>query len=532
MTVHPFLIALFPLLSLYVHNQHQLSLRELPQPVLVVLIFTALLWGLFGLVLSDRNKSAFITSVFLILFFSFGHVVNDARFVFLALGGSREASGLLESIPALFAWLSLGAFLFAIVFVLTTRAALDLSHISRFLDIFSLALLLIVVANGVSSRVHDATIYSFPDKWEKELRTMGMSDRARPLPEHRPDIYYIILDGYARSDVLRELYGQDNTAFTTYLMQKGFYVASQSHANYSQTALSLASSLNSLYLDELVSEIATQSVDRLPLATMIGNNGTFQFLRERGYRIIAFSSGYTFTEIDRADRYFAPAFYLTDYANGVVNTTPLPLILRLPFLRTQYDLHREHLLYTLDHLPDAALEDGPVFVFAHIIAPHPPFVFGANGEPLRPDRFFHLGDGTDLTTSMSREEYIKEYKNQITFVTSKITTAVDKILARSPDAPVIILQADHGPGAMLDWFSAENSNLSERMSILNAYYFPDQDYSLLYSSITPVNTFHTVFNHLWGSSAPLLPDKSYFSGFYRPYDFVDVTSYLSDNSVH
>ena len=58
-----------------------------------------------------------------------------------------------------------------------------------------------------------------------------------------PIIYYIILDGYARSEVMRELFDFDNTAFLERLERKGFFVARGSNANYCQTPLSRSSSL-------------------------------------------------------------------------------------------------------------------------------------------------------------------------------------------------------------------------------------------------------------------------------------------------
>jgi hypothetical protein len=47
-----------------------------------------------------------------------------------------------------------------------------------------------------------------------------------------PDIYYVILDGYARADILDELYGYDNSRFLDYLERHGFFVAETSHSNY------------------------------------------------------------------------------------------------------------------------------------------------------------------------------------------------------------------------------------------------------------------------------------------------------------
>jgi len=100
--------------------------------------------------------------------------------------------------------------------------------------------------------------------------------------------------------------------------------------------------------------------------------------------------------------------------------------------------------------------------------------------------------------------------------------AINKIISDSPQPPIIILQADHGPG--LYWFGFEyNKNtLKERMSILNAYYLPGSGDKKLYDEITPVNTFRIIFNHYFGTDLELLEDKSYFSTWYEPYKFIDV----------
>ncbi len=53
-----------------------------------------------------------------------------------------------------------------------------------------------------------------------------------------PDIYYIILDSYGRADMLKSVYGFDNSSFMNGLEQRGFFVASRSQANYPKTVLS------------------------------------------------------------------------------------------------------------------------------------------------------------------------------------------------------------------------------------------------------------------------------------------------------
>jgi len=119
--------------------------------------------------------------------------------------------------------------------------------------------------------------------------------------------------------------------------------------------------------------------------------------------------------------------------------------------------------------------------------------------------------------------------NQLIFVNNKIKIIIDEILSKSEVAPIIILQADHGPTAalsqgMLDgWHNPTDTMLRERMRIFNAYYLPQVGNDLLYKSITPVNTFRLVFNLYFGTNYELLSDRSYFSNYDCPYKFTDVT---------
>src|SRR5690606_22718307 len=76
---------------------------------------------------------------------------------------------------------------------------------------------------------------------------------------------------------------------------------------------------------------------------------------------------------------------------------------------------------------------------------------------------------------------------------------VDLIMKQSNGQAIILLQADEGPYPMVNMLpqqknfsNASTDAIKERTNILNAYYFPDKDYSELYSTITPVNSLRTI----------------------------------------
>jgi len=376
----------------------------------------------------------------------------------------------------------------------------------------------------------------------------GSSLKTRTLPEIEaarvdlegsgkyPNIYYIISDAYARGDVLEEFYQYDNSEFLKVLTQKGFFIANKSRSNYAQSILSLACSLNLIYLDDLAEQVGTDFGSRRPLTKIIRNNRVFHFLKQYGYVTIAFdASAWEPVQIKNADIFYtAPGLCLSAFDNALINTTPVPFLLRklTGLLRqqsiTQYDFHRKKILYAFHKLGDICEQKGPIFVFVHILAPHQPFVFGEDGESVIPaKKYFDLWHTID--TGKNRDEYIQRYKRQLTFVNKKLVETIDKIISNSPEPPIIILQADHGPASMLDCENLNNTNLKERMSILNAYYLPGSGHKELYEEITPVNTFRIIFNHYFGTDLELLEDKCYFSAWTHTYRFIDVTDKINSD---
>ena len=122
-------------------------------------------------------------------------------------------------------------------------------------------------------------------------------------------------------------------------------------------------------------------------------------------------------------------------------------------------------------------------------------------------------------SNLREDEYGGSFDNRIRL----LLETVDAILANSETPPIIVIQSDHGPGAYLHWGSLESTVPAERFGILNAYYFPDGGYEMLYSGISPVNSFRVVLNEYFGGEYDLLPDRHYYSTWSFPFEFVEVT---------
>ncbi|MFZ5981602.1 MAG: sulfatase-like hydrolase/transferase, partial [Candidatus Zixiibacteriota bacterium] len=346
------------------------------------------------------------------------------------------------------------------------------------------------------------------------------------MPETKPDVYFICMDGYGRQDILKEIYDYDNSAFIDFLKERNFWVADESFSNYCQTLLSLGATFNLNYIDSL-GDFDPGSYDRLPLAEMFWDNEVFRQFKSRGYSNVVFSSGYTFTEFENADKYFASAWAISEFNNILLATTPLPLLLYNE--KSLFDSHRKRVNYILNKLPEIYEVGSPKFMFAHILCPHPPFVFDADGQNVQVERTFSFEDGSHyMNNGGSVEEYLRCYKAQISYITARLRETIKKIFDNYGDnPPVIIIEADHGPGSGLSWVGMDKTNLVERFSILNVVYLPGIDPAIDYRHFSPVNTFRLLFDLYFKTDFGLLPNHSYYTTWAHPYNFREVTRIIN-----
>ena len=518
--IHPLLFALAPALFLYSRNIQEVPAGQIVAPLAALVVLAAVVWLVWGLILRNASLAAAAASLFLLLFFSYGHFYSLVKD--LTIAGFRIGSHWF-----LFPWWMIT---YALGFLACFRARARPAPWTAFFTIVGGVLVAVpLISIGAKAMTLGRSEGTFGTPRPTALQPPGAESGSC-----LPNIYYIILDAYARRDILRELYGFDNSGFLDALTRRGFYIAERSRANYDLSLISLASSLNYQYLDE--TGFRTNKI-RYP-QTLVRENRVAGSLRKLGYKFVAFASGYDKTEIRDADIYVESGWSLDEFQNELLNTTPLPPL--VSFIgqgkyrgNVQYHLHRKRILSTLEQIPKTARINGPLFVFAHIAAPHPPFVFGENGEPVQLTDYFLSGDAAGFLDRLgiSREEYHRHYIRQLIFMNTKVMEMVDELLKNSPCPPIIILQADHGPRSEYVFCGLPESNLGEGLSILNAYYLPGGGRRALYPGITPVNSFRVVFNLYFGADLDLLPDKSYFTDWQNGYFiFRDVTSDLTPAS--
>lgn len=501
----PLFTAIYPILAVYYVNVQLLKTSEVIRSLIVVLIaFGIFLLGS-RLILKNWMRSGFLTFFSAVLFFSYGHVYN-----------------LIDQLP-------LGRHLFMLPFwgMLFLLGVLAIwkkeKQLKKLIPYLNLITAFLVVFQFLGIVFYD--IKSAPNKLASSESTTDVLSSSEILES--PDIYYIILDGYACSNTLQNNYGYDNSDFIDYLTNNGFYVAKDSKSNYSQTFLSLASSLNMEYLEKLPEQVGIDSLDRNVPYEMIQNSRLTNFLRSEGYTIINFSSGWGPTN----NNPYADENY--DGAKNSVKFNEFEWTLLQTTLLNPLSSHiagndqRDRIFSNFKMLEAMPASTGPKFVFAHILSPHPPYLFDQDGNSVNQNTFKLQGD--DIWSHKNA------YLDQLIFINKMVEKMVDQILSQSSNPPIIILQADHGSASSGGWEhayetlsgggidQATQSLITERNCIFNAYHFPGNIESELYLTISPVNSFRIVLNTYFGENLDLLKDESYFSDYDHPYHFFNVT---------
>jgi hypothetical protein len=489
--LYPLFFTAYPVLALVGININEVEPTVLWRPLIVLVLAVLALLVVFWLPSRDWHRGALLLSLLVFLFFTYGHAYAYLKQIEVAgqvLGRHRYMVPLWVGAGGLAAWWVM-------------RKLHSPRSLTPVLNLVSMFLLIYPAFQTVS--------YVLKREATEKTALEAAQAKGATLPlGYAPDIYYIILDAYGQADLLQEMFGYDNTSFLDGLASRGFYIAECSQSNYGQTMLSLTSSLNFDYLDALTNSLTPDSDTRAPLRALGQYNGARKFLAQQGYNIVSFATNFPVSEWKDANYFLSlPPQGMTDFEIMLAQTSAWRVPMDLtdePPEQISAAWYRRRTLFALEQMETTVPEiPGPKFVFVHLVIPHHPFVFGPNGEELN-----------SIEAGVPRfEEYKVKYPDQVTYINTRVSAMVDLILQNSPNPPVIVIQGDHGP--------APFDVIERRVKILNVYYFPDNPEGL-YPTITPVNTFRLIFNKYFGQSYPMLEDRSLYSAYDVPYNYVEI----------
>jgi hypothetical protein len=461
-------------MNLYANNLGEVTLVSLWLPLFLSLLAGLAIFGLSYLIFKNILKAGLITGIIEVFIFSYGHLYNLLKTVTVfgvQIGRHRYLFPLLLLVLGFLVWL-----------VVKSKGSLE--NFTLLINIVALALFAVQLV-----RISSFEIKTYYQQRRDDARAGQTTEVEFAGP--RPDIYIVLLDGYMRSDWLEESIGYDNSVFIRELEDLGFYIPTCSRSNYSYTILSMTSELNMTYLDELFDPLKD-----IETSSLLKHSEVRQILEGLGYDTVFFKNYYPWVDIDDGDYYFKP--------EDVSNYDPFGMLfLKTTVLKVPYDLFEKQIAKTkwspeheeitrtanlsqtiFNHLQYPHNYEEPVFVYAHILSPHTPYVFNADGS------INYEWEADRLESQRQTYQYLD----------SQTILTVKAILDNTDPDPIIILQSDHGMG------EAQYKNLT-----LNAFYLPEGGEQMLYPTITPVNFFRIIFDYYFDMDFDLLADKSYHS---------------------
>ena len=506
---HPFLFAIFPIISIYSSNMHELLPIDLIQPIIIILSFTIIIFLISKLIFKVWSKVGVVVSLIIGLMFSYGYVY--LQIVGFAIGDVTIGRHVFLLIPYI------ATFISGCYYIFKTKK--ELENITKILNVVAASLILVSVISiatyaienngiGIIFLENDDTMQGIESSSEKNEIISLVGDL-----DNYPDVYFIILDEYGGKSSLKDDLNFDNSEFIENLEEKGFTVIPNSHSNYPQSFLSITSTMNMKYLNYLKDTLGEESKDQITAMKMMNNFLAMEIFKSKGYKTINFQT--TSFEIN--------ADYQACESKSILESNKLmsevSKISIFGYFLTWIELEniREKQECYFDELGEIHKKfDEPVFVFAHVLVPHAPNVFGPNGEHMIP-RIFYNEWGTD--------EDKRRYLDALQYANLRIGKFVEKVLKETDHEPIIIIESDHGTAFDFNWDKPTNEMLKQRFSTLNAYYFPKGG-DLLYDNITPVNSFRIMFNANFDGKFELLDDRAYWSNSDKPYRLIDVTELI------
>jgi hypothetical protein len=360
----------------------------------------------------------------------------------------------------------------ALALIVAWRGRRFLGTITRALNVASLALVIVPL---VSIAPYDVGRLASGEK-----PTPAPSAGPTSPSTAGPDIYWFVFDRYPSATSARLAYGIENPIFDE-LRTRGFYIADASHANYQRTSASLQATFSAEFLNGRGHADIFGPTDRSAAFSRVQNSNIARFLKSRGYFYVHVGSDFSGTRSSVLADVNHAFDNRTDFDAAFVDSTALPGILRRTGLsgprwarRYAWTTWEVNLLANLPPYPS------PKFVFGHLLLPHTPYIFTA--------------DGSFVSDEANRDRpRTKQFTEQLTFTNARMLAIIDDLLA-VPETlrPVIIVQADEGP-------------------------YPS--YIGLYPEITPVNTFRVLFNAYFDTDLPILPDESFSLDHPEPLEF-------------
>lgn len=491
---YPFLLPAF--FVLHVSNKYYLLLPV--QPIIEFFLYYALLAALLlvagKLLFKSLVKAGVWTTSLLMIFFFFGGIHDFLK--------STPFTHFISSYTFLLFFLPVSMLIFS-VYIKKKKGTFEKTH-----NYFTILFTVLVSLEGVFL-----------------LQKMITNDQQNNIAHHnndvikskltcdtcnRPDIFFIVFDEYASSLSLQRYFGFDNSYLDSSLKKHNYYIAKKAKSNYNLTALSISSTFNLQYFNLPLENKVASFVTLEQGWYALKNSRLPQVLAQSGYAIHNFGlcdfNNYPvhtscFNNEDAPRILYEETLWGRIARDILWNTQRL----NLTFLKKkQYQenkqkqssfIERNQKNWQLILQELKTQNDQPKFVFGHIMMPHKPFYIDRKGKWT-----------TDFSTIAKDNNNPGPYLEQLMYSNSWIDSILQVSNLNFTRPRVVIVEGDHG----FRDFPYKPGYRDKHFMNLNTYFFSDKDYSRLYDSISPVNTFRVVLNKYFNTQLDLLKDSTIF----------------------
>lgn len=195
---HPILFALYVILAVVASDPSTIFFIEGYRSLIVILSSTIVCQIGLKVLLKDWNRAGYLTTLLIFLIFIYGHIFRVAK-------GYSIAGMSLGNHVILFSLWSILLFIAGSTWVWKRVKKPEL--ITQAFNIVAILSLIVPIRGTILIGLQ---VYKDPlTHWSRT----GSNNSIYLKRDYQPDIYYIIVDGYAREDVLQEIYQYDNSGW-------------------------------------------------------------------------------------------------------------------------------------------------------------------------------------------------------------------------------------------------------------------------------------------------------------------------------
>lgn len=321
----------------------------------------------------------------------------------------------------------------------------------------------------------------------------------------RPNIYLVVLDAYAGRRALAGQFGEPKADLVEDLETLGFQLPSSAWSPYPSTGLAVPAVLDMSYPVDLID--VNGATERDLFGMVAGDSRTVSWLESNGYHTTMIESGWVGSSCGEVFDECIPSHWLDEVVFGVSGSSLAHSMVMERFGHA----FTANALSTMDVVRDmvsAPRGEAPRFVFAHVLAPHPPFFLDREcALSLDQDRV-ELSMASQ-TTDPARDAYFLEQ-----------TECVDRFVLEMAQATgrddVVIFLGDHGTRRHPSGPSLERPGDEAVLELMNVFVAGRVgDGCVLTDPILTSDLMRQVFSCLAETPLEPVPERMFLRGGYQ-----------------